>query len=46
MSKDINKKLLETYPIKKKTSIGKSPLSRPTNKSKRRAWKKYRGQGK
>ena len=46
MSKDINKKLLETYPTKKKTSIGKSPLSRPTNKSKRLAWKKYKGQGK
>ena len=46
MSKDINKKVLETYPTKKKTSIGKSLLSRPTNKSKRLAWKKYKGQGK
>jgi len=32
-------------PTKKRTSIGSSPLSRPTNKSKRRAYKKYRGQG-
>ena len=29
----------------KKTSIGKGPNSRPTNKHKRRNWKKYRGQG-
>jgi hypothetical protein len=31
--------------IKKKTTIGSSTLSRPTNKHKRRCWKKYRGQG-
>lgn len=31
---------------KKTTSIGKSVLSYPKNKSKRRNWKKYRGQGK
>jgi hypothetical protein len=31
---------------KKHTSIGMSPMSRPTNKSKRRMYKKYRGQGK
>ena len=30
---------------KKKTSQGKSVLSRPTNKHKRRMWKKYRKQG-
>jgi len=46
MSKEVNRKLLETYPTKKRTSIGMSVLSRPTNKSKRRAWKRYRGQGK
>mgnify|MGYP003110913464 FL=1 len=32
--------------VKKRTSIGCSGLSRPKNKSKRRSWKKYRGQGK
>ena len=31
--------------IKKRTSIGKSKRSKPTNKSKRRQWKKSRGQG-
>ena len=31
--------------IRKRTSIGCSPLSRPKNKHKRRSWKKYRGQG-
>lgn len=30
----------------KRTSIGKSRRSRPLNKSKRRNWKRYRGQGK
>jgi hypothetical protein len=30
---------------KKKTSIGKSKRSRPTNKHKKRNHKKYRGQG-
>ena len=29
----------------KRTSIGKSKNSRPTNKHKRKSWKKYRGQG-
>ena len=29
-----------------RTSIGRSPNSRPTNKHKRRGFKKYRGQGK
>ena len=30
----------------KRTSIGKSSNSRPTNKHKKKSWKKYRGQGK
>ncbi len=30
----------------KKKSIGKSSNSRPTNKHKKKNWKKYRGQGK
>ncbi|NNE31435.1 MAG: hypothetical protein HKN40_03600 [Winogradskyella sp.] len=29
-----------------KTSIGRSPSKCKMNKSKRRSWKKYRGQGK
>ena len=33
----------QTFP--KRTSIGKSRNSRPLNKSKRRNWKRYRGQG-
>jgi hypothetical protein len=33
-------------PVKKKTTVGGSNLSRPLNKSKRRNWKRYRGQGK
>lgn len=32
-------------PIKKRTSIGSSHLSRPKNKHKRVGFKKYRGQG-
>jgi len=32
--------------IKKRTSIGNSPLSRPKNKYKKRDFKRYRGQGK
>ena len=32
--------------VKKRTSIGDSPRSRPKNKNKKRNWKKYRGQGK
>ena len=31
--------------IPKRTSIGKSKNSRPKNKSKKKGWKKYRGQG-
>mgnify|MGYP001604213737 FL=1 len=31
---------------KKVTSIGHSTRSRPKNKSKRRSWKRYKGQGK
>ena len=30
----------------KRTSIGKSPRTRPKNKNKRQNWKPYRGQGK
>jgi len=33
-------------PVRKRTSIGQSPMSRPNNKHKRRNWKRYRGQGK
>ena len=33
------------YKFKHRTSIGRSVFSRPTNKHKRRSWKKYRGQG-
>lgn len=32
--------------IKKKTSIGNSPLSRPKSKHDKRKFKRYRGQGK
>ena len=32
--------------IKKKTSIGHSPFSRPSSKDQKRDYKKYRGQGK
>jgi hypothetical protein len=32
-------------PVKKRTSIGRSPRSRPKNKNKRRQYVKYRGQG-
>ena len=32
--------------VKKVTSIGRSKRSMPKNKSKRRCWKRYRGQGK
>jgi hypothetical protein len=32
--------------VKKKTAIGNSVRSRPTNKSKKRTFKRYRGQGK
>lgn len=31
--------------VVKRTSIGGSHLSRPTNKHKRRQWKAYKGQG-
>ena len=32
-------------PVKKRTSIGRSPRSKPKNKNKRRQYVKYRGQG-
>lgn len=31
--------------VKKRTSIGNSLRTKPTHKSKRRSWKRYRGQG-
>jgi hypothetical protein len=31
--------------IKHRTSIGNGSNSKPSNKHKRRSWKKYRGQG-
>jgi hypothetical protein len=31
--------------MKKRTSIGRSQRTRPTNKHKKKSWKKYRGQG-
>lgn len=40
---DLTKSSHKTHQI---TSIGKSVNSRPKNKSKRRSWKPYRGQGK
>ena len=33
-------------PIFNKTSIGRNPSKAKMNKSRRRSWKKYRGQGK
>jgi len=36
----------KTAPIRKRTSIGSSPLSRVKNKSKRLSHKKYNSQGK
>ena len=33
-------------PVKKRTSIGQSPRSRPKNKSKRKQYVRSRGQGK
>jgi hypothetical protein len=33
-------------PVKKRTSIGNSPRSKPKNKHKRRSWKAYHRQGK
>lgn len=42
----IKNKFSLNSPNSKRTSIGKSGKSRPKNKSKRRCWKRYRGQGK
>lgn len=39
------KALVKIKASPKRTSIGKSRRSRPLNKSKRRNWKRYRGQG-
>jgi len=38
--------LLKERRVKKVTSIGKSIRSKPKNKSAKRSFKKYRGQGK
>jgi hypothetical protein len=40
------KEHIEHEPIFHKTSIGRHPSKCKMNKSKRRSWKKYRGQGK
>ena len=45
MTKTTTNKTLADKP-KKVTSIGMSKRSMPKNKSKRRSWKRYRGQGK
>lgn len=39
-------KLQKRTRFRKRTSIGNSGYSRPKNKSRRRNWKKYAGQGK
>ena len=43
----MNQKTIKTKreTVKKVTSIGRSKRSRPTNKAKRRNWKRSRGQG-
>ncbi len=33
------------HKFKHKTGIGRSVFSRPSNKNKKRSWKRYRGQG-
>ena len=43
MAQQVIKKKFET--VKKVTSIGRSNRSRPKNKSKKRNWKRSRGQG-
>jgi hypothetical protein len=39
-------KKIKHEPIFHKTSIGRNPSKAKMNKSRRRSWKKYRGQGK
>ena len=39
------KGIIKKEKIKKVTSIGNSKRSKPKNKSKRRCWKRYKGQG-
>lgn len=39
------KSVKSAFAVKKRTSIGNSNFSRPSNKHKRRQWKRYRGQG-
>ncbi len=42
----ISSDLIKMERVKKRTSIGNSVRSSPKNKSKKRSWKQYRGQGK
>lgn len=44
-SKGIGSVAWKPMPVKKRTSIGCSTRSRPTNKQKRALHKRYRGQG-
>ena len=46
MATRVGTSLTSIHRVKKTTSIGKSVRSRPNNKSQKRAFKKYRGQGK
>lgn len=45
MAKAISTSSIVLHRVKKTTSIGKSVRSRPKNKSQKRSFKKYRGQG-
>ncbi len=42
----ISSDLIKMKRVKKRTSVGNSVRSSPKNKSKKRSWKQYRGQGK
>jgi hypothetical protein len=42
----ISSDLIKMKRVKKRTSVGNSVRSSPKNKSKKRNWKQYRGQGK
>tara|TARA_B100000214_G_scaffold192818_1_gene139479 strand:- start:1613 stop:1762 length:150 start_codon:yes stop_codon:yes gene_type:complete len=39
-------KVIPHEPVFHKTNIGRNPSKAKMNKSRRRSWKKYRGQGK
>ena len=45
MAKAKGLNVIKKESVKKVTSIGASKRSTPKNKSKRRNWKRYRGQG-